>query len=101
MRLGNPTARAGGAMASHGLARHPAAAGSPLRAQLVLMYDGLSLSGLHADALSWAAEAKKMDQARTATKGGPLVASSHLTRLGRLTGLEPATPGTTSQCSAN
>ena len=45
-------------------------------------YDGLSLSGLHADALSWAAEAKKMGQARTATKGGPLVASSHLTHLG-------------------
>ncbi|MFV0318577.1 MAG: hypothetical protein ACK5O2_16645, partial [Microthrixaceae bacterium] len=47
-------------------------------------YDGLSLSGLHADALSWAAEAKKVGQARTATKGGPLVASSHLTRLGCL-----------------
>lgn len=45
-------------------------------------YDGLSVPGLHADALSWAAEAKKMGQARTATKGGPLVASSHLTRLG-------------------
>ena len=45
-------------------------------------YDGLSLAGLHADALSWAAEAKKMGQAGTATKGGPLVASSHLTRLG-------------------
>ncbi|MCE1178970.1 MAG: recombinase family protein [Micrococcales bacterium] len=45
-------------------------------------YDGLSIPGLHADALSWAAEAKKMGQARTATKGGPLVASSHLTRLG-------------------
>lgn len=45
-------------------------------------YDGLSLSGLHADALSWAAEAKKQGQARTSTKGGPLVASSHLTRLG-------------------
>ena len=45
-------------------------------------YDGLSLSGLHTDALSWAAEAKKMGQAGTATKGGPLVASSHLTRLG-------------------
>jgi len=45
-------------------------------------YDGLSLSGLHADALSWAAEAKKMGQEGTATKGGSLVASSHLTRLG-------------------
>ncbi len=45
-------------------------------------YDGLSIPGLHADALSWAAEAKKMGQARTATKGGPLVASSHLTHLG-------------------
>lgn len=64
-------------------------------------YDGLSLSGLHADALSWAAEAKKMGQARTATKGGPLIASSHLTRLGWLTGLEPATTGTTSRCSTN
>lgn len=64
-------------------------------------YDGLSLSGLHADALSWAAEAKKMGQAGTATKGGPLVASSHLTRLGWLTGLEPATPATTTRCSTN
>ena len=45
-------------------------------------YDGLSIPGLHADALSWAAEAKKMGQADLATKGGPLVASSHLTRLG-------------------
>jgi hypothetical protein len=26
-------------------------------------YDGLSIPGLHADALSWAAEAKKMGQA--------------------------------------
>lgn len=45
-------------------------------------YDGLSIPGLHADALSWTAEAKKMGQAGTATKGGPLVAGSHLTRLG-------------------
>ncbi|NLG45817.1 hypothetical protein, partial [Gordonia sp. (in: high G+C Gram-positive bacteria)] len=45
-------------------------------------YDGLSIPGLHADALSWAAEAKKMGQADPATKGGPLVASSNLTRLG-------------------
>ncbi|WP_278855665.1 hypothetical protein [Kocuria palustris] len=45
-------------------------------------YDGPSFPGLHADALSWTAEAKKMGQTRTATKGGPLVASSHLTRLG-------------------
>ena len=30
-------------------------------------YDGLSLSGLHADALSWAAEAKKMGQAGKAS----------------------------------
>ena len=45
-------------------------------------YDGLSIPGLHADALSWTAEAKKMGQVGTATKGGPLVESSHLTRLG-------------------
>lgn len=37
MRLGRPTARASGARVSHGVARCPAAAGSPLRAQLVLM----------------------------------------------------------------
>ena len=34
------------------------------------------------DGLSWTAEAKKMGQVRTSTKGGPLVESSHLTRLG-------------------
>ncbi|WBL18436.1 hypothetical protein [Citricoccus sp. NR2] len=34
------------------------------------------------DSLSWVVEAKKMGQARTATKGGPLVACSHLTRVG-------------------
>ncbi|MGB3015701.1 MAG: hypothetical protein WBB41_13840, partial [Candidatus Nanopelagicales bacterium] len=45
-------------------------------------YDGLSIPGLHADALSWAAEAKKMGQAEPSTKGGPLVESSNLTRLG-------------------
>lgn len=45
-------------------------------------YDGLSIPGLHADALSWAAEAKEMGQADPATKGGPLVASSNLTHLG-------------------
>ncbi|WP_370894991.1 hypothetical protein [Janibacter sp. GXQ6167] len=47
-------------------------------------YDGLSIPGLNADALSWAAEARKMGQADPATKGGPLVASSNLTRLGCL-----------------
>ncbi len=35
-------------------------------------YDGLSLSGLHADALSWAAEAKKMGQGRTCDQGRTL-----------------------------
>ena len=35
-------------------------------------HDGLSIPGLHADALSWAAEAKKMGQAEPSTKGGPL-----------------------------
>lgn len=32
-------------------------------------YDGLSVEGLQADALTWAAEAKKLGQARTPTKG--------------------------------
>jgi site-specific DNA recombinase len=45
-------------------------------------YDGLSGADLEADALTWAAEAKRGGQARTSSKGGPLVESSHLTRLG-------------------
>lgn len=45
-------------------------------------YDGLSIAELQADALTWAAEAKKMGQAGTSSKGGPLVVSSHLTHLG-------------------
>lgn len=45
-------------------------------------YDGLSTPGLHADALTWAAEAKKEGQVGTPTKGGPLVESSNLTHLG-------------------
>ena len=45
-------------------------------------YDGLSIPGLHVDALSRAAEAKKMGQAKPSTKGEPLVASLNLTRLG-------------------
>ena len=64
-------------------------------------YDGLSIEGLQADALTWAAEARKLGQARTSTKGGPLVESSNLTHLGWTTGLEPATTGTTSRCSTN
>ena len=47
-------------------------------------YDGLSIEGLQADALTWATEARKLGQARTSTKGGPLVESSNLTRLGSL-----------------
>ncbi|SDY98773.1 hypothetical protein SAMN05428934_107127 [Tessaracoccus flavus] len=45
-------------------------------------YDGLSIPGLQADALTWAAEAKKEGQVGTPTKGGPLVESSNLTHLG-------------------
>ena len=45
-------------------------------------YDGLSIPDLQADALSWAAQAKKEGQVGTSTKGGPLVESSNLTHLG-------------------
>ncbi len=45
-------------------------------------YDGLSVPDLHADALSWAAQAKKAGQAGASIKGGPLVESSNLTHLG-------------------
>lgn len=64
-------------------------------------YDGLSIEGLQADALTWAAEARKLGQARTSTKGGPLVESSNLTHLGWVTGLEPATAWTTTRSSTN
>ena len=45
-------------------------------------YDGLSVPDLQADALTWAAEAKKEGQVGTPTKGGPLVESSNLTHVG-------------------
>ena len=76
---------------------------------------GLSNPDLQADALTWADQARahaeatgaestgtrKKGQARTSSKGGPLVESSNLTHLGWLTGLEPATPWTTTRCSTN
>ena len=75
-------------------------------------FDGLSNTDLQADALTWAdqaraqaeatsAGARKKGQASLPTKGGPLVESSNLTHLGWKTGLEPATPWTTTRCSAN
>jgi hypothetical protein len=45
MRPGSPTVRASGPRVSHGIARCPAAAGSPLRAQLVLMTSVQSRTG--------------------------------------------------------
>ncbi|MDO5084139.1 MAG: hypothetical protein Q4D89_12175 [Arachnia propionica] len=45
-------------------------------------YDGLANTDLQADALTWAAQARKQGQDGTPIKGGPLVESSHLTRLG-------------------
>ncbi|WP_282852364.1 hypothetical protein [Gulosibacter sediminis] len=44
--------------------------------------DGLSVPGLHADALGWSAQEKKKGQVGTLTKGGPLVERSNLTHLG-------------------
>lgn len=78
-------------------------------------YDGLSNPDLQADALTWADQARahaeatgaestgtrKKGQTRTSSKAGPLVESSHLTHLGWLTGLEPATPWTTTRCSTD
>ena len=77
-------------------------------------FDGLSNTDLQADALTWADQAhaqaeahaeatgaRKKGQAETTTKGGPLVESSNLTHLGWLTGLEPATPWTTTRCSTD
>lgn len=45
MRPGNPTARASGVTVSHGIARWPAAAGSPLRTQLALITSVQSRTG--------------------------------------------------------
>ena len=76
-------------------------------------YDGLSNPDLQADALTWADQARaaatgaeatgtrKKGQTQTCSKGGPLVASSHLTHLGWLTGLEPAAAWTTTRSSTN
>ncbi len=64
-------------------------------------YDGLANTDLQADALTWAAQARKQGQDGTPTEGGPLVASSHLTHLGWVTGLEPATAWTTTRSSTN
>lgn len=67
-------------------------------------FDGLSNPDLQADALTWAADAQKAQkkgQAGTPTTGGPVVESSNLTHLGWITGLEPATPWTTTRCSTD
>lgn len=45
-------------------------------------YDGLANTDLQADALTWAARARKQGQDGTPTKSGPLVESSYLTHLG-------------------
>lgn len=64
-------------------------------------YDGLANTDLQADALTWAAQARKQGQDRTPTTGGPLVRSSHPTHQGWLTGLEPAAAWTTTRSSTN
>ena len=53
------------------------------------------------NALNWAAEAKKKGEAQTGQRVVTLVEGLNLSHLGWLTGLEPATTGTTSRCSTN
>ena len=53
------------------------------------------------NALNWVAEAKKKGEAQTGQRVVTLVEGLNLSRLGWLTGLEPATTGTTSRCSTN
>ncbi len=53
------------------------------------------------NALNWAAEAKKKGEVQTGQRVVTLVEGLNLSRLGWKTGLEPATPWTTTRCSAN
>ena len=49
---------------------------------------------INANALTWAAEAKKRGEVQTGTRLVPLVEGLNLARVGWLTGLEPATSTT-------
>ncbi|GAA2187428.1 hypothetical protein GCM10009786_12330 [Leucobacter alluvii] len=53
------------------------------------------------NALNWAAEAKKKGEVQTGQRVVTLVEGLNLSHLGWLTGLEPATTGTTSRCSTD
>ena len=64
-------------------------------------YDTLCDPEVQGNALTWAAEAKKRCEVQTGTRLVPLVEGLNLARVGWLTGLEPATTGTTSRGSTN
>ena len=62
-------------------------------------FDALTDRELQTNALAWAEDARNESEVRTST--GSTVESSHLAYLGWLTGLEPATPATTTRCSTS
>jgi site-specific DNA recombinase len=72
-----------------------------VRADYARPFDALTSREVQADALTWAQTARNENEVRTPTEDGSSVKGSHLAHLGWLTGLEPATLGTTSRCSTD
>ena len=64
-------------------------------------YDALCNVRAQGNALNWAAEATKNGEAQTSTRVVSLVEGLNLATMGWLTGLEPATPATTTRCSTS
>ena len=64
-------------------------------------YEALCDVQSQANALNWAATAKKKDEVQTFSRVETLVEGLNLAHMGWLTGLEPATPATTTRCSTS
>lgn len=62
-------------------------------------FDALTDRELQTNVLAWAEDARNENKVRTSA--GATVESSHLAHLGWPTGLEPATPATTTRCSTS
>ena len=64
-------------------------------------YEALCDIETQGNALNWAEQAKKKDEAQTFSRVETLVEGLNLAHMGWLTGLEPATPATTTRCSTS
>ncbi len=72
-----------------------------VKAEYQLPFDALCDAQHQGNALNWAIESKKKDEVQTSARVVTLVEGLNLAHLGWLTGLEPATTGTTSRCSTD